>query len=181
MAANLDDLYIVSQPPEHLDIQSHAFVENPLVVLAPPNHPLADAKHIPLKQLAEEPFIMREPGSGTRKVVQELFDRHEIPIKVKLEIGSNEAIKQAIAGGLGISVLSLHSLNLEGKNRQFSILNVEHFPILRHWYVVYPTGKQLSIVAQTFFNYLQAEGKQIADLRNTGEWSSELTDLVKLS
>ncbi|MBW4489262.1 MAG: LysR family transcriptional regulator [Trichocoleus desertorum ATA4-8-CV12] len=180
MTGNMDDLYIVSQPPEHLDLQSYAFVENPLVVLAPPNHPLAHAKHISLKQLAEEPFIMREPGSGTRKVVQELFDRYGIPIKVKLEIGSNEAIKQAIAGGLGISVLSLHSLNLEGNHGQFSILNVEHFPILRHWYVVYPTGKQLSVVAQTFFDYLQEEGKQIADLRNTVGWSSELKNLVNL-
>lgn len=165
MATNADDLYIVSQPPENLDVQAYPFVENPLVVLAPRNHPLVHEKNIPLERIAEEPFIMREPGSGTRRVVQELFDRHGVSIKVKLEIGSNEAIKQAIAGGLGISVLSLHSLALEGTSGQLSILDVEHFPIARHWYVVYPTGKHLSIVARTFFDYLEQEGRQIAALQ----------------
>ncbi|MDX2099269.1 MAG: LysR substrate-binding domain-containing protein [Leptolyngbyaceae cyanobacterium bins.59] len=166
MAQNLDDLYIVSQPPKHLDIEFHPFVENPLVVLAPSNHPLVHERNIPLKRLADEPFIMREPGSGTRRVVQQLFDQKGIPVKVRLEIGSNEGIKQAIAGGMGVSILSLHSLVLEGKNGPLAILDVENFPISQHWYVVFPAGKQLSVVARTFFDYLQEEGKQIADLSN---------------
>lgn len=162
LTGNRDDLYILSQPPEDLDVSSHPFVENPLVVLAPRRHPLAQKKNIPLKRLAEAPFIMREPGSGTRKAVQKLFDEHGISVKVKLELGSNEAIKQAIAGGLGISVLSRHTLALEGTTNQLTILDVENFPIQRYWYVVYPTGKQLSVITRTFFEYLLNEGKEIA-------------------
>ena len=163
LADNRDDLYILSQLPEDMDVKVHPFLENPLVVLAQRNHPLAHERDIPLKRLAEEPFIMREPGSGTRKAVQKLFDEHAIPLKVKLDLGSNEAIKQAIAGGLGISVLSLHTLALEGHNSQLTILDVEGFPIERHWYVIYPSGKQLSVIAQTFYDYLLNEGKSVAE------------------
>lgn len=163
LSDNQDDIYILSQLPENMDIQYQAFLENPLVVLAPRHHPLAQEKNIPLSRLNGEPFIMREPGSGTRKAVQKLFEEHKISVKVKLELGSNEAIKQAIAGGLGISVLSRHTLALEGTNGPLTILDVESFPIERYWYVVYPTGKQLSIIACTFLEYLQTEGKAIAE------------------
>ena len=106
---------------------------------------------------------MREPGSGTRKAVQDLFEEHKISLKVRLDLGSNEAIKQAIAGGLGISALSRHTLALEGINGQLTILDVEKFPIERYWYAVYPKGKQLSVVAQTFLEYMLTQGKQIAE------------------
>lgn len=160
---NRDDLYILSQPPEDLDVAVHPFLENPLVVLASRNHPLANEKNIPLKRLAEEPFIMREPGSGTRKSIQKLFDEHAMQLKVKLDLGSNEAIKQAIAGGLGISVLSLHTLALEGTDSPLAILDVEGFPIQRYWYIIHPAGKQLSVIAQAFFDYLMNEGKAVAE------------------
>jgi DNA-binding transcriptional LysR family regulator len=163
LAANRDDLYILSQLPEDMDVQVHPFLENPLVVLAQRNHPLAHERDISLERLAEEPFIMREPGSGTRKAVQKLFDDQALPLKVKLDLGSNEAIKQAIAGGLGISVLSLHTLALEGSNSQLTILDVKGFPIQRHWYVIYPSGKQLSVIARTFHDYLLNEGKRVAE------------------
>jgi LysR family transcriptional regulator, low CO2-responsive transcriptional regulator len=157
---NLDDLYIPSQPPENVDVHCHAFLDNPLVVLAPRNHPLTQEKNIPIQRLSGESFIMREQGSGTRQAVERLFEEHDVPIRVRLELGSNEAIKQAIAGGLGISVLSRHCLALEGESGPLAILDVEHFPIHRHWYVVYPTGKQLSVVARTFFEYMQNEGQK---------------------
>jgi LysR family transcriptional regulator, low CO2-responsive transcriptional regulator len=163
LSENLDDLYILSQLPEHLDISYHAFLDNPLVVLAPVFHPLAQEKNIPLKRLAEEPFIMREPGSGTRSSIQKLLDQHGLSVKVRLELGSNEAIKQAIIGGLGISVLSRHTLGLEANTNKLAILDVEGFPIRRHWYAVYPSGKQLSVVAHTFFQYLLEEAKRISD------------------
>ena len=164
MAENLDDLYIVSQPPDHPEIEPYAFIDNPLVVLAHRDNPLAHEKNISLERLAEEPFIMREPGSGTRHTVQALFDEHNVPIKVRLEIGSNEAIKQAIVAGLGISVLSLHSLALEGASGHLAILDVQKFPIARQWYVICPPGKQLSLVARTFFDYLQTEARETLDL-----------------
>jgi DNA-binding transcriptional LysR family regulator len=95
--------------------------------------------------------------------VQKLFEERGLKLKVRLELGSNEAIKQAIAGGLGVSVLSRHVLALEGNTGQVTILDVEDFPIPRQWYVVYPTGKQLSVVASTFFDYLLDEGKRVAE------------------
>ncbi|MEO0844433.1 MAG: LysR substrate-binding domain-containing protein, partial [Cyanobacteria bacterium J06643_5] len=137
-----------------------AFLDNPLIVLAPVNHPLAGEKNIPISRLANEPFIMREPGSGTRRAVQQLFDEQNVDVKVKLELGSNEAIKQAIAGGLGISVLSSHTLMPYAED--LTILDVEYFPIKRNWYMVYPNGKQLSIVGHTYFEYLLEAAKQFA-------------------
>lgn len=160
MSQNLDDLYIMGQPPEHTDVVSQPFMENPLVVIAPHNHPLASRKRIPLQRIAEEPFLMREIGSGTRVSTQRLFDKHKITLKVRMEFGSNEAIKQGIAGGLGIAVLSRHCLALEGEKGPLVVLDVEHFPIRRHWYLIYPEGKTLSVVAQTFYDYLLDEGKQ---------------------
>jgi LysR family transcriptional regulator, low CO2-responsive transcriptional regulator len=158
---NLDDLYIPSQSPDNIDVHCHSFLDNPLVVLASRNHSLAKEKYIPVERLNGEAFIMREPGSGTRQAIEKLLHKHDISIKVRLELGSNEAIKQAVAGGLGISVLSRHCLALEGETGQLVILNVEGFPIERHWHIVYPKGKQLSVVARTFFDYLQTDGKRV--------------------
>jgi LysR family transcriptional regulator, low CO2-responsive transcriptional regulator len=167
MVHNLDDLYIMSQVPEHLDVNCQAFLDNPLVVFAPTNHPLAQEKNIPIQRLSNEPFIMREPGSGTRRAVQSLFEEHEIKVKVKLELGSNEAIKQAIAGGLGISVLSRHTLLTDAS--EFSILDVQHFPIQRSWYMVYPAGKHLSIVAHTYYEYLLEAAKKFVEQATSPE------------
>lgn len=163
LSENFDDLYVMSQLPENIEITCKQILENPLVVVARVDHPLAYENNISLERLAAEPFIMREPGSGTRKAVQNLFEEHKILLKVRLDLGSNEAIKQAIAGGLGISVLSAHTLALEGFNSQLTILNVEKFPIERYWYAVYPSGKQLSIVARTFLEYLLTEGKEVTE------------------
>ncbi|MBW4640688.1 MAG: LysR family transcriptional regulator [Gloeocapsa sp. UFS-A4-WI-NPMV-4B04] len=162
LSENLDDLYILGQPPEGLDINLRPMLENALVAIAPFDHPLAHEKNIPLQRLAEEPFIMREAGSGTRMAVERFFAENRVEINVEMEIGSNEAIKHAIVGGLGVSVLSRHVLALEGTKGPLTILDVEGLPIQRHWYIVYPASKQLSVVAQTFLEYLLDEGKQMA-------------------
>lgn len=154
---NLDDLYIIGQPPEGMDVIAQPFLANPLVVVAPVDHPLAGAKRVPLARLAQEPFLRREPGSGTRKAVERLFAEHGLALNVRMELGSNEAIKQAILGGLGISVTSRHTLALDAAGT-LTILDVQHFPIERHWYVAYPRGKQLSVVARAFLEYLLAAG-----------------------
>ena len=163
LSENLDDLYILGQPPEGLDINLRPMLENALVAIAPSAHPLAHEKNIPLQRLAEEPFIMREAGSGTRMAVERFFAENRVEINVEMEIGSNEAIKHAIVGGLGVSVLSRHVLALEGTKGPLTILDVEGLPIQRHWYIVYPASKQLSVVAQTFLEYLLDEGKQMAN------------------
>ncbi len=173
LANNQDDLYVMSQLPEHIDLKAHPFLENPLVVVAPGNHPLVHEKHITLKRLAEEPFIMREPGSGTRGAFQKLLDEQKLSVKVRLELGSNEAIKQAIAGGLGLSVLSRHTLTIDATSHELAILDVEGFPIQRHWYVAYLAGKQLSVVANTFLEYLQEAASSISGAYMALPWQEE--------
>jgi DNA-binding transcriptional LysR family regulator len=164
LADNQDDLCILGQPPEELEAVAEPFLANPLVVLAPANHPLAGRKKIPLARLAEEPFLLREPGSGTRIAVERLFAAHRLKMKVRMELGSNEAIKQAIIGGLGVSVLSRHTLALDAPMGQLAILDVAGFPIERHWYVAYPAGKQLSVVARTFLDYLKQAPKVVGEM-----------------
>ena len=163
LAKNQGDLYFTGRPPSDLEIELRPILDNPLVVVAPSNHPLAGKTNIAIKELATEPFIFREAGSGTRSVVEHFLAENRVAVDVVIELSSNEAIKQAIAGGLGISVLSQHSLDLETQNGLLTILNVEGFPIHRHLYVIYPNGKQLSVAAQTFLDFSIAEGKQIIE------------------
>jgi LysR family transcriptional regulator, low CO2-responsive transcriptional regulator len=161
MHSNEDDLYIMGQAPEdELDVEAFPFAPNPLVVMAPRDHPLVGKKNIPLTEIAEQPFIMREPGSGIRDAVLRLFAAHGLRPKVRMELGSNEAIKHGIVGGLGLSVLSLHTLTLEGADGPVAILDVDQFPIHRQWYIVHPRGKELSLVARTFLEFaIASEGR----------------------
>lgn len=160
LANNQDDLYFTGRPPRDLDIELRPILPNPLVVVANRHHPLADEKSIPLKKLSGLPMILREAGSGTRALVEQFFGDNRIDLNPIIELTSNEAIKQAIVGGLGISVLSQHSLALENHDSPLTILDVEGFPIQQYWYVVYPSGKQLSIAAQAFMDFLVDEGKK---------------------
>jgi LysR family transcriptional regulator, low CO2-responsive transcriptional regulator len=159
---NLDDLYILSRPPEDIDVIIKPFLDNPLVVVAPAEHPLIGQRSIPLARIAQEPFIMREWGSGTREAAEKLFEKHHLSMQVKLDLGSNEAIKQGIIGGLGLAVLSYHTLTSMGATERLVVLDVEGFPIRRQWHVLYPKGKQLSIVAATFLDYLLVESTKLA-------------------
>ncbi|MCP5142959.1 MAG: LysR family transcriptional regulator [Chromatiales bacterium] len=152
--ANEDDLYIMGQAPtDQLDVEAFPFAPNPLVVMAPRNHPLVGQKNITLERIAQEPLILREPGSGIRDAALKVFDAAGLKPKVRMELGSNEAIKHAIVGGLGLSVLSLHTLTLEGTEGPVAILDVKGFPIMRQWYLVYPKGKELSLVARAFLDF----------------------------
>jgi len=157
LAAGLEDLYILGQPPEGLAVTAIPFMDNPLVVLAAPDHPLAHKKHISLARLAEEPWLLREPGSGTRKAVERLFAENGLSLTPRMELGNNEAIKQAVLTGLGISVLSRHTLALHDP-AQFALLDVQGFPIIRQWYAVYPAGRQRTVVARTFLDFLLSHG-----------------------
>ncbi len=151
MRNNEDDLYVMGQAPSNeLEVEAFPIAPNPLVVMAPRNHPLVGQKNIPLKRIVEERFILREPGSGIRDATLRAFSALDLRPNIRMELGSNEAIKHAIVGGLGISVLSLHTLTLEGTNGPVAILDVQGFPILRQWYLVFPKGKELSLVADAF-------------------------------
>jgi DNA-binding transcriptional LysR family regulator len=155
MYANEDDLYIMGQAPSgDMEVEAHQFAPNPLVVMAPRNHPLVGKKKISMERVCEEPFIIREPGSGIRDVTLRKFEEKKLRPRIRMELGSNEAIKHTIVGGLGISVMSLHTLTLEGSDGPVAILDVEGFPIMRNWYLVYPKGKELSLAAQAFLEFV---------------------------
>lgn len=154
MHTNEDDLYIMGQAPEgELEIKSYSFAPNPLVVMAPREHPLVGKKNISLEEISKEPFIMREPGSGIRDATLKQFNAAGLRPNIRMELGSNEAIKYAVAASLGVSVLSLHTLSLEGADGPVAILDVEGMPIMRNWYIVHPKGKELSLIAQTFLDF----------------------------
>ncbi|MBK1644623.1 LysR family transcriptional regulator [Thiocapsa imhoffii] len=169
MAANDDDLYIFGEPTHAgLDVEATYLAPNPLVILARKDHPLVGQSGISLERLAEERFILREPGSGIRDAIARRFTERGIRPNVRMELGSNEAIKHAIIAGLGISALSLHTLTLDGGAGRLAMLDVEGFPIERAWYLVHPKGRDLSTIAKTFLAYaVDREGEIRAKLAHT--------------
>lgn len=158
---NEKDLVIMGRPPDDMDLCSQAFMDNPLVVIATPEHPLVGHKAITLKTLAGEPFVMRERASGTRAAMERLFTHYDLHPIVRTEISSNEAIKQAVAAGLGVAVVSRHTLELELMTGRVAVLDVEHFPIKRQWHLVYRNGKRLSPIAQAFQRFVDEEASHI--------------------
>ncbi len=149
-----DDLTIMGQVPEGLDVGATPFMENKLVVIAPPEHPLAGISGISLQQLVEQRFLVREPGSGTRQAVDRLLAEHGLRITPYMELGSSEAIKQGVMAGLGISVLSRRNLRLELAGGHIVTLDVEGFPLLRRWYAVHLQQWPLSLAARSFLDFL---------------------------
>lgn len=161
---NEDDFVVMGQIPEDEKLETYPFLENILVPVAHPDHPLAGKKKIPLKSLSGERFLVREEGSGTRLVFDKLLETNNLKIEPYMELGSSEAIKQGVMAGLGLAILSLHSLELEQAANKIVVLDVEDFPIKRRWYAVHLKGKKLSLVARTFLDYILAETYNILDL-----------------
>lgn len=161
LSENSTDLAVMGQPPEAAGIAAESFMKNPLVVIAPPNHPLCQLKRVKLKQLEQESFLVREQGSGTRGVMERFFAEHGIPFHAGMEMGTNEAIKQAVQAGMGLGILSLHSTELELETGRLAILNVEHFPVVRHWYILHRQSKRLSSAAQAFKQFLLTEAEPL--------------------
>lgn len=153
MAQNLDDLYIFASPPGDSDVVTQTILPNPMVPYASADHPLAREKNIPFSRFAEEPFLMREAGSGTRMLAREIFAEHDLEPKVRMELSTNEAIKQAIIAGLGVSIMSRYTLGLDVTHAQLAVLDVEGFPMERSWVFAYPVGKQLPVLAQGFMDF----------------------------
>lgn len=154
LASNETDLVIMGKPPEGLELDATPFMENPLVIIAPPQHPLAAARRIPLVRLQDEVFVAREQQSGTRIAMERFFQERGVQLRTGMEMTSNSAIKHAVEAGLGLGIVSIHTLELELEAGRLVILDVEGFPILRHWYLVTCTGKRLPPVAKAFFDLL---------------------------
>ncbi len=155
------DLVIMGQPPANLGLAAHAFMANPLVIIAPPHHPLARAKDIPATRLESETFIMREPGSGTRATAERFFMEHHASLTAGMEMNSNVAIQRAVEAGLGLGLVSRHTLDMELKLGRLAILDVEDTPILRHWYIVHRAGKRFSTAAQSFIDFMHSDADRI--------------------
>jgi len=161
LSENTVDLVVMGQPPAEADVEAQTFMDNPLVVVAPPDHPLAREKKIPLARLQEETFLVREPGSGTRIAMERFFNERGMKLKTGMEVGSNEAIKQSVQAGLGLGLLSRDTVEQELSLKRLVILDVAEFPIMRHWYVVHRKGKRLSAVAEAFKQFTLKEANAL--------------------
>ena len=160
LAGNEDDLYMFVEPPARPEVAAQAILPNPLVVFARADHPLAGRKNIPFARFAQEPFLVREPGSGTRLIALRLFAQHGLAPNVRMEVGTDEAIREAILAGLGVSILSRYSLGMEPA-RSLVCLDVEGFPLESHWHFVYPVGKCLSVATRAFMDFSRVEAKSL--------------------
>ncbi len=155
MAQNRDDLYIMGRIPKDMEVDAFPIVENPLVMVAAPDHPLCAIRDISPKSLENEPFLLREPGSGTRQAAERFFARHSISPPARMTLGSDETIKQAAAAGLGLAILSRHVLTLELANGLLRELDMQGFPIVGHWYVAHLKAKRLPPAATAFLEMMK--------------------------
>ncbi len=159
--SNLDDLYIFAATPGEGGVVTQALLPNPLVVFARDDHPLAREPQIAFARIAREPFLLREPGSGTRLLALQLFEKHGLAPRVRLELSTDEAIKEAILAGLGVSIMSRFTLGADAQAARLVCLNVDGFPLENHWHFAYPLGKQLSAAARAFMDFARVETKRL--------------------
>jgi len=149
------DLVIAGRPPAIEGLVAEPFLPNPLVAVASPDHVLATQPQVLLARLADEVFLLREVGSGTRAAVEELFEVAGLPLKIGMVLGHVEAIKRAVAAGLGVSVLSEVAVRREVRYRTLVVLQVEHFPVQRRWYIARLADRPLSASAAEFIEFLR--------------------------
>ena len=153
---NLDDLYIMSMPPTDMDLHDEVLMPNPIVLIAATTDPLCQGDRVPLKALQHSRFILREPGSGTRMAADQYFRKKKFRPDVRLELGSNEAIKESVAGGLGVGIVSRHALHGLDKENGVRVIEVDGFPLPSSWHMVHHDSQRLSPVAQAFKQHLLA-------------------------
>jgi len=163
LADNLTDLAIMVRPPLDLDTVAEPFAPHPYVIVAAPDHPLAARKHIPVSRLAREPFVVREKGSDTWHSMEDGFGGHLAELNIAMEIKSTETIKQAVIAGMGVSFLSAYTISLELQAGSLTVLDVQGFPLMLHWYVVHRKNKRLPPVAQAFKSFLMNDGEALIE------------------
>jgi DNA-binding transcriptional LysR family regulator len=133
------------------------------VFIAAPDHPLAGKRSIDPKRLADETLLIREPGSGTRGALERFLDEHQVPAGARMELGSNETIKQAVMAGLGLSFISEHTIGLERSVGRLVKLSVNGTPVKRQWRLVYRTDKRLMPAATAFVDFMDSEGSRLIE------------------
>lgn len=151
---NDSDLVIMGQTPDDMELIIKPFMNNPLVIIAPFNHPLSKKKSIQLSDLTEIEFVVREVGSGTRLAMRKFFAEHQIQLNTAMEMPNNEAIKQAVAAGLGFGIVSLHTLQQELALKQVEVLQVKEMPIMRVWYIVHQKRKVMTPAMEKFESFV---------------------------
>lgn len=161
LTGNSIDLALMGQPPAGLDLTARPIMDNPLVVIAATSHPLAAAHEIPLSRFLEEPLVGREQGSGTRGALEKFLAGHGLNYVPAMEMNKNEAIKQAVEAGLGLGVVSLHTVQAELVAGQLCVLDVQGFPLQRQWYIVQREGKRLSPAAHAFVQLVLKEAARL--------------------
>lgn len=162
---NSTDMVIMGRPPVGHQLTSIRFMDNPLVMIAAPSHPLTrQSKMIPLKDLADELFIVRERDSGTRIAVERFFASHDMQLKTAMEMNRSEAIKQAVMAELGLGIVSLHAIEMELALKRLVVLKVEDFPIMRHWYIVHRDSKRFSAIPEAFLNFVAREASTLLQI-----------------
>ncbi|MDE3011560.1 MAG: LysR family transcriptional regulator [Pseudomonadota bacterium] len=159
MHAGEIDLSVMGRPPRELETRAESFAAHPLVFIAPPEHPLLAFASVQAEQLQNFPFIVREPGSGTRTTLEAFFAEQRVVPRVSMEMSSNETIKQAVMAGLGLSFLSLHTVGLELRSQLLALLPVAGTPVMRTWYAVHLQSKVQSPAAEAFRAFLLAHGE----------------------
>ena len=165
MAASEVDLCVMGRPPVDFPNRAESFAMHPHVLVTAPTHRFAQAESVPAAALAREPFIVREPTSGTRSALQEYLDEHRLKPTFVMEMASNEAIKQAVMAGMGVSLLSLHTIGLELKSGLIAAPTVEGLPLVRRWNIVHQAGRQLSPAAEAFRYFVLERGEaHLADV-----------------
>ena len=163
LADNEIDLAIMGRPPQELETVSEPFADNPLVFIAAPDHPLALLRRIEPQRLAEEIFLLREPGSGTRAAMERFLSENGVAPQRTVEMTSNETIKQAVMAGMGISFISERTIALELATHNIVRLNVAGTPLKRQWYVVHRAEKRLLPAAEAFRRFLLKESGRLID------------------
>lgn len=161
LEANEPDLVLMGLPPARLDVQATPFMDNPLILVANPQHALAGKREVGIEALNGESFMIREEGSNTRAAMLALFDQHRIKPGQTTQLSSNETIKQNVEAGLGLAVVSAHTVELELKAKRLVSLAVAHFPLIRQWYVCHRRGKRLSKTASVFQDFVIEEGRNL--------------------
>ena len=155
------DIAIMGQPPKEIDTRIEAFASHPHGFVASTQHSLAGKINVPPEALNSFEIISREPGSGTRALMEKYFSEHNISPIISMEMSSNETIKQAIIAGLGISFLSLHTIGNELDNQQLTILDVQDTPIIRTWHVVALAKRNTSQATEAFRYFMLEKGAEI--------------------
>jgi LysR family transcriptional regulator, low CO2-responsive transcriptional regulator len=154
------DFAIMGRPPEDFDVEAVIFSDHPHIIIAPPDHQLRSRSHIPIKSLADEKFLSREPGSGTRILMSRLFAGVGIEPEIGMEIGSNETIKQAVIAGLGVALISAHTVAVELADGRLVALDIQGMPLVRNWYVVKRKEKHMLPATQALWTFMLEKGKE---------------------